>query len=257
MNNHLIGIVTALLLVAAGGVCAQSISISPSPIRAPTRVTGTPVATASATTTPSARPTTAKDDKTEAAVEELKEKIESKVSKLKENGKHRAGYVTEVKGSKLRVQTESGDVQVELDSDVTEAFRIDGTKAAELKTSDIKKGDYIIVVGPEIGTSITANKVYVDQQYLVRSGKIIEVNSDSFYIKVQTLEKDIYTLDIERSTVQQLMDIKTLELSKVGFSKLKEGDSIHFTAKRGMDLKQLRFSALRTIIIPQEYFIKE
>ena len=59
-----------------------------------------------------------------------------------------------------------------------------------------------------------------------------------------------------KATTQQLMDIKTLELSKVGFSKYKEGDTIHFVFKKIAGAKENRYTALKVVIIPQEYFQK-
>lgn len=91
----------------------------------------------------------------------------------------------------------------------------------------------------------------------MKSGKITEVNKDDYYIKVITSTKDTITLDIENATSMTMMDIKSLEAAKVGFSKLKEGDTIHFTVKRtGDEKEQNRYSAERLLIIPQEYFLK-
>lgn len=196
-------------------------------------------------------------EETKKAVEELKEKVESKVTELKNNNlKTKSGFITAIKANKVTVETEAGPFDTEIDSDVTTVYRISGTSRSEIKAEDLKKGDYVLVSGPEIGNEVTANTIYVDEHYISKSGKIIEVNADDFYIKILTAEKDNYIIDIERATTSQILDIKTLKLDTAGFSKLKEGDNIHFTAKRGMDKKQTRFSALKTIIIPQEYFIK-
>ena len=63
-------------------------------------------------------------------------------------------------------------------------------------------------------------------------------------------------MDIENKTSQQILDIKTLELSSAGFSKLKEGDNVHFVAEKSTDEGDMRYTATKTIVIPQEYFIK-
>lgn len=219
------------------------------------------------TSEPTTRPTVAKAEPTTAAektaedtkkaVEELKDKVESKVTELKNNNlKTKSGFIVTIKDNKVSVDSEAGAFDIAIDPDVTTVYRISGASRSEIKADDLEKGDYILVSGPEIGNEVTANTIYVDEHYISKSGKIIEVNSDDFYIKILTAEKDNYTIDIERATTSQILDIKTLELSTAGFTKLKEGDNIHFTAKRSMDKKQARFSALKTIIIPQEYFIK-
>lgn len=219
--------------------------------------TGTPAPTKTSqqtTTAPKVSPTESQSQK---AIDDLKKKVESKVTELKDtNRKTLAGFITNIKDKKISVQSDTGTYEVETDADVTTVYKISGTATSEVELDTLKKGDYILVNGPEIGKSVTANAIYLDEHYISKSGKIIEVNSDNFYIKVSTLEKDTYTLDIEKTTTSQLLDIKTLKLGTVGFSKLKEGDNIHFTAKKGSDKAETRFSTIKAIIIPQEYFNK-
>lgn len=214
-------------------------------------------------TSPTAEPeaTKAPEKKTEEnsveeSVQELKEKVESKVSELSENRKTYAGVVLEVGDDTMKIESEYGEYTIDIDTDLTKAYRIASGSTSEIKLADIEKSDYILVSGPEIGNTITANAIYVDEQFVVTSGKIVEVNSDSFYIRVQTLAKDSYILDIEQKTTQQILNIKSLELETAGFSKLKEGDNVHFVARKGTQKDQSRYSAVKTIIIPQEYFIK-
>lgn len=192
------------------------------------------------------------------AIEELKEKVESKVSELTKSGNTTySGFVQSLEDDILTLTTESGTVDVELDPELTTFYQIQSNSSSEIDQEDIAEDDYVLVSGPKIGDSITGNAVYKDTSYLVRSGKIIEVNSDTYYIRVQTLEKDIYTIDIENSSKQQLLDIKTLSLEAAGFSKLKEGDNIHVVMRDEADTTDNRYTAVTTIIIPQEYFIKE
>lgn len=214
--------------------------------------TTTPTTEPEATETPGKK---TEDSTVEESVQELKEKVESKVSELTENRKTYAGVVLEIKDKTMRIESEFGEYSIDIDSDLTKAYLITAGSTSEVKLDSIEKGDYILVSGPEIGNTITANAIYLDEQFVVSSGKIIEVNSDSFYIRVQTLAKDSYILDIEQKTTQQILNIKSLELETAGFSKLKEGDNVHFVARKGTDDKS-RYSAVKTIIIPQEYFIK-
>jgi hypothetical protein len=215
----------------------------------------TPEATKSAT---QKNPTPTKEKGSQqAAIDDLKKKVESKVSQLKNSNKKTiAGFVTNIKGTKVSIQSDTESYDIDIDKDVTTVYKVNGSSTSEVDADTIKKDDYLLVNGPEIGKSVTANAIYIDEHFISKSGKIIEVNSDNYYIKVSTLEKDTYTLDIERSTTDQMLNIKTLKLEPVGFSKLKEGDNIHFTAKKGTDKDENRYSAVKTIIIPQEYFNK-
>lgn len=205
-----------------------------------------------------AEDTNTEENTTEEAIEELKEKVESKVSELAQSSNTTyAGFVQSLKDDVLTLTTENGTLDVALDPELTKFYQIQSNSSSEIDQEDISEDDYVLVSGPKIGDSITGNAVYKDASYLVRSGKIIEVNSDTYYISVQTLEKDIYTIDIENSSKQQLLDIKTLTLESAGFSKLKEGDNIHVVMRSEADESDNRYTAVTTIIIPQEYFIKE
>lgn len=53
-----------------------------------------------------------------------------------------------------------------------------------------------------------------------------------------------------------MVNIKTLDLERVGFSKVKEGDTVHFVVKKTGEEKNNSYSAIKILIIPQEYFIK-
>lgn len=89
------------------------------------------------------------------------------------------------------------------------------------------------------------------------TGKITNVNSEDFTVDMIALDKTNYTLDVQTQTSQQMLNIKTLELEKIGFSKLKEGDSIHVVVLSNLENpKTTRFDAERILIVPNEYFIQ-
>jgi len=187
----------------------------------------------------------------------FKDKIVSAVNEqYKKDRKALSGFVTDTKT--LTFKTDAGDsYQIKVDDVLTKFFQITGATKKEIKQSQIETGDYIIVTGPVVDKTISANFVYVDSKYLVKNGKITEVDKEAYSIKVTTAEKDNFALDIESSTKQQILNIKTLEVEKVGFSKIKEGDTIHFVViKTGQEKEANRFPAEKILIIPQEYFIK-
>lgn len=190
-------------------------------------------------------------------IEDLKEKIATKVAELrKKNQRAIAGIITAIKGNTISItNSDDAEYDIKVDTDLTKVYLI-GTTKKEIKATDLEIGSYIIVTGPIVDKTIDANNIYQDEQFVVLSGKITEINKDDFYIKVLTTDKDTYTLDIENSTGQTLMDIKTLALDKIGFSKLKEGDTIHFVIKKTGTEKENRFTANKIVIVPQEYFQK-
>ena len=217
-----------------------------------TKSATTKVASDSAEASSSAEPT-------ESDIVDLKEKIATKVAELrKKNQKAVAGTIKSIKAKIITIVTaDDSEYEVKVDDTLTNIYLVSGTTKKEIKLTDLEKGNYIIVNGPTLDKSIDANSIYLDEEYEVRSGTISEVNKDDFSIKVVTTLKDTYTLDIENKTTQQLMNIKTLALEKIGFSKMKEGDTVHFVVKKtGTEGKDNRYSALKIVIIPQEYFLK-
>jgi len=187
----------------------------------------------------------------------FKDKIVNAVNEqYKKDRKAISGFVTNTKT--LTFKTDANEeYQIKVDDVLTKFFQITGATKKEIKQSQVQKGDYIIVTGPVVDKTINANFVYMDSKYLVKNGKITEVDKEAYSIKVTTAEKDNFTLDVETSTKQQILNIKTLEVEKVGFSKIKEGDTIHFVViKTGQEKEANRFPAEKILIIPQEYFIK-
>lgn len=195
----------------------------------------------------------------EKEINTLKEKIATKVAELREkNNKAVGGIVTAVSTGVLKIkESEENNYEIKIDDALTKTYQIVNNQKKEIKIQDIKKGDYIIVTGDLNEKTITANFIYMDELYIVNSGSVSEVNKEDYYIKVLTADKETFTLDIETFTKQQMLNIKTLEPESVGFSKVKEGDTLHFVVKKtGNEREVNRFAAQKIFIIPQEYFIK-
>ena len=190
-------------------------------------------------------------------IQQLKDKIANKVSEIrKQNNKAISGFILKVDGNTMKLNN-SGEVnQVKFDDTLTKVFKVLGTTKKEIKTGDIEKNDYAIVSGVVADNIITANVVLIDENFLVDSGKITEVNKETYNIKILTSDKNTFSLDIETSTKQYMLNIKTLLIETIGFSKLKEGDTVHFVVKKTGEEKNNNYSAIKILIIPQEYFIK-
>lgn len=192
-------------------------------------------------------------------INNLKEKIATKVAELnKVNQLAVAGVVTQTSSGEFKIKTsDEQEYTIKVDNLLTKYYSVVTGQKISLKNSDIKKGMYIIVSGPQIDKTITANSIWVDEEFFVLVGKVTQVNKDDLSVTVATSEKDTYTLDVETSTKQQIINIKTLDVEKTGFSKIKEGDTIHFVVKKAQKNRDVnQFSAVRILIIPQEYFLK-
>jgi hypothetical protein len=217
------------------------------------------VSSSAQTVTVTVEPTTTTSSAETKEIQNLKDKIATKVAELqKENQKAIAGVVLSNKDGLVMLKSNDEiEYEVKIDDTLTKIYQIIGAQKKEVKFSDVKKDSYIIVTGPLIDKTVTANFIYLDEQYIVKAGKITDVNSDDYYIKVTTTEKDNYTLDIETTTTSQMLNIKTLTPEKIGFSKIKEGDTIHFVVRKtGKEEEPNRYSASKILIVPQEYFMK-
>lgn len=192
-------------------------------------------------------------------IKDLKDKIATKVAELqKENQKAIAGSVLSNKDGEVMLKAnDDAEYEMKIDDTLTKIYQIVGAQKKEVKFSDVKKDSYIIVTGPLIDKTVTANFIYLDDRFIVRAGKITEVDSEDYFIKVTTTEKDDYILDIETTTISLMLNIKTLTPEKIGFSKIKEGDTVHFVVRKtGQEEEPNRYSASKILIVPQEYFMK-
>ena len=202
---------------------------------------------------------TASSNIAEDEIQNFKDKIASKVAELtKQEQKAVSGFVIKTGNNQLSIITDDNQtMQVKIDDILTKIYQINGAQKKEIKLTDIVKNDYLIVNGPTSDTTVTANYIFVDEKYLVNVGKITEVDKENFSLKITTLDKETITLEIETATKQLILDIKTLELYRAGFSKIKEGDTVHFVVKQKQaNNKETIYSAVKILIIPQEYFIK-
>lgn len=191
------------------------------------------------------------------SIDAFKEKVASQVAQLqKKNNQAIVGKIIEINDSLIKIADNKEIFEIKLDETITKYYKITGNSQKEIKKSDLEKNDYIIVSGIINDKDVIANSIFVDQPYLVESGKIIEVDKENYNVKVLSSDKTIYTLSIENTTKQQILNIKTLDIERAGFSKMIIGDVIHFTAKIKGDEKDNTYSLEKTLIIPQEYFMK-
>jgi len=196
--------------------------------------------------------------------QKLIEKVANKVAEeRKKNQRAVSGVIKTIKDNFITISGYEGlevkTFQINIDTSFNQIFGVSTGVKKEIKISDLKPNNYIIVTGPLLDKAILANSVYLDDRYVVKSGTITEVNKTNYSIVALTPDKSEYTIDIEATTKQYLMNIKTLEIEKTGFSKIKEGDVIHFVGilPDGKEpTGKVNITGKKYVVIPQEYFIK-
>lgn len=191
---------------------------------------------------------------------QLIEKLASKAEETrKKDQKAYVGIITKVSDAAITVASaveEEKKYSIKVDDTLTAIYRIVGTTKKELKKSDLKVGDYVLVTGLMLNDTLEAMEVYIDEQFIVKTATITEINKSDYYLKVITYDKDTYILDIQSSTRQFMLNTKTKEIEKSGFSKIKDGDTVHFVVSKtnpGSGKEKNRYDAVRVLIIPQEF----
>lgn len=235
-----------LVSVVAAYLCVVPTVIAISPTSEPTK-------TASMAATPE-----------EKGTQHLLETLKSKAEEIqKKDQRAYVGIISKIKDSLVDIKAIEGvdekAYSIKIDDTLTHLYHIVGAKTKEIKKSDIGEGDYIIVTGQMLDNTVEANEVYVDEQYLVKTATISEISKTDYYLKVITYDKDEYTLDIQNSTRQFMLNVKTKEIESIGFSKMKEGDSVHFVVSKtnpGTSKEKNRYDAIRVLVIPQEFSVQ-
>ncbi|MDO8610689.1 MAG: hypothetical protein Q7R95_09155 [bacterium] len=186
------------------------------------------------------------------------DKIASAIAQLREkNNKAISGFATQNNNSIIKIKNENDEeYTIKTDDILSKYYQVNGATRKEVKLQDIKKGMFLIVTGVLNDKEIIANNIYIDEMFLTKSGKITEIDKVNFTIKVVSTDKDNYVLNIENVTKQQILNVKNLAIEKTGFSKIKEGDTVHFVVKKTGEEKNNTFSAQKILIIPQEYFMQ-
>ena len=210
------------------------------------------------TTEPTKEVTTEPTKKAEQDVQELKDRVANKVSELmKKDNKAFSGFVTEKTVNQFKIKDSQDEIfTVKIDESYNKYFQITGNTKKEIKLENIEKDDYVIISGIEQNKTIEANAIFVDEKYLSDSGQITKIDKEAYSLTITLSSKETITIDVETSTKQRMLNIKTLESEVSGFSKIKEGDTVHFVIKKTSNEKQTSFSAVKLLVIPQEYFIK-
>lgn len=209
------------------------------------------------TASPSSEIKTSSTSADSKAVENLKEKVANKVAEIRKNNfRAVAGKVFNIALDIIKIKkVNNEEYEIKLDEALTKYYKISGANQKEIKKEEIKKGDYLIVTGVINDKTIIANSIFIDQPYIAESGKIIEVDKENYNITVLSADKTNYKLSIETTTKQQIINIKTLDIERIGFSKIIAGDSVHFVVQDVKDENGI-YKAEKILIVPQEYFMK-
>lgn len=166
-------------------------------------------------------------EKLDEQINELKEKIASRVSELKLVEKRAIiGVVSEVTTNKITLTDIAGKTR-HIDVDEITKFSSPGVKGS-FGLSDITKGTRISALGlyNKQSKRILARFIEVTVTPQFVSGAIFSIDAKNFQLMMTTEDQKKIKIDIV-TTTKLLSYSKGEELTKLGFSKLKVGDRIN------------------------------
>lgn len=194
-------------------------------------------------------PTPESMEKSRAQIEELKERLATKVAELRTLVKRAMyGTVTSVSLTSAVVDTSTKQIKIELGEEVGVAQLIRGTRT-DLEVSDVEEDDIVTVFGNYDDTLdlLQAKYIFIESasRPVRESGDIISLDRQDNTITVKTKEGREIIVDIERTTDTFLWS-KEAGTGDSGFSELEIGHSVHVTGTPDAD-EENRISAARIL----------
>ena len=182
------------------------------------------------TTTPSATPKTSTASATAKKIEDLKDRLATKVAELRQTSRRAIfGTVKSTSITSFVVETKTKDVKIEMLDEIKVIQYLKGKRTA-LTTDDIAKGDLVAVFGDHDATLdlLKANIVFIQGASPARiSGTVTTRDDQEFTLTVTTPQNQSYIIDIEKATKTLAWDRQKKEIAKSGFSKIAIGATVH------------------------------
>lgn len=183
-----------------------------------------------ATATPSATPKISTASATTKKIEDLKDRLATKVAELRQTSR-RALYGT-VKSTSITsfvVETKTKDIKIELMDELKVIQYLKG-KRTVLTSEDIAKDDLVAVFGEHDATLdlLKATIVVIHSPSPARiSGTVSARDDTEFTLTITTPQGQTMTIDIEKATKTFAWDRQKKEIVKSGFSKIMAGATVH------------------------------
>lgn len=181
---------------------------------------------------PSAQPTPTEAADSANQLQELKDRLATKVAELRTLVKRAMfGNVKTVSVASATVETSNKDIKIELGDGVKVAQMISG-KRTTLTTDDISVNDHITVFGTYDATLdlLKAQFIFIESsiETMRISGTVADVDTKDFTVTINTPEGRTVIVDVEKTTKASTWT-KDGGIVKSGFSKIAVGDTVHVT----------------------------
>ncbi|MBI5620352.1 hypothetical protein HY949_01065 [Candidatus Gottesmanbacteria bacterium] len=181
--------------------------------------------------TPSATPKMSTASATTKKIEDLKDRLATKVAELHQTSRRAIfGTVKSTSITSFVVETKTKDIKIELMDEIKVIQYLKG-KRTSLTTEDISKGDVVTVIGDHDATLdlLKANVVFIQSPNnpMRLSGIVTARDDQEFTLTIATSQNQTYIIDIEKATKTLAWDRSNKEIIKSGFSKIAVGSTVH------------------------------
>lgn len=199
--------------------------------------------------TTTTKPTGGTGEKLIDEINNLREKVASKVAEL--NLVEKRGIfltVTDVTGNKISGTDITNEARI---TDVDELTKFSSPSSKTFGISDITGGSKISIIGlyNKQSKRILARFVATETLPVFITGVISEINKANFTITVLSEDKKNTLVDIENITKTSVYS-KDDGITKLGFSKLSVSDRVHVVGYSDLEEKN-RIAATRVLIFPK------
>lgn len=182
-------------------------------------------------------------------VQELKEKLATKVAELRESQKKGFyGTIEALTKTSFTLVTAKDEVRVKVSEDT---IIKDAKTKKDLAVSDLKNTQTASVLGLFDGDTHQAKVILVEARPSVFFGKIDALDKDEGTITLKTTKNDTVVFDYEKTTTADEYDINEKEIAKSGLSRMSTGDQLYIWANPSEDDGN-RWTASKVLRIPQD-----
>lgn len=211
--------------------------------------TAEPSVTQTAESTPKPTVVSAEKKLLNTQIQNLKDKIATKVAEISASSRQVVAGIIESKSEGgFVVNQGSKTVKVTVDAEVTSYENLINSKTS-ITLKSLEKNDYVVLEGVMLNDEFSTEKVYLQNQYEFLTGQIIGVEKKDYTIEIVTTDQETIVVDIEKSTIQNSIDPKSLKIVTAGFADYKTGSKIQFVVlSRGTE--KGKASGVRMLIIP-------
>lgn len=185
----------------------------------------------------------------EQQIDELKDKIASRVAQLKLVEKRGViGTVTDTSDTQITLTDVKGDTRF-IDVDELTKFIPLSSTTTSFGISDIKKGDTLGVLGlyNKQSRRILARAIYQEDLPKMIHGYIAKIDSDNYVLSVAADNNDQFEVSVDTTTKTLSYDKMSQNLVRSGFSRLKEEEKIFTTG--ASDPKNSKLISADSIIV--------